>query len=663
MTATGSTEEQRAADDAARLQAARDAVAEHRWAAALELLRAADEAGLLEREDLSAYGDAAWWTGQLTTAIRARERAFAAHIKAGDPERAAATALAVANDHGHRLQSSLMTGWVRRAERLLEQLPECPAHAYLARARLNAATSRGDLDEALVQAETILEIAGRLGDRDLEGLGLQDKGRVLVAMGQVDEGLALLDEAVVVAISGDLSPHVTAVVYCNATVACQDLADYRRALEFSDAARNWCNRQAISGFPGMCRVRRAEVTRLRGAWDEAEREARQACVELEDFCLDYAGEGFYQIGEIRLRTGDLPAAEDAFRRSHELGRPPVPGLALLRLAQGKPAAGAAVLKRSLDDPAVARLARARLLAASVEISLAMSEIDDAKTAAEELADIARDFGTHALLAASAHANGAVALALGDEAAAMREMERARRLWQETDAPYEVALSRMLLAEAHVLAGDRDAAEYELQAARTAFERLGARPDVDRSDSALAALSDDSELSGTAVTPTMMFTDIVRSTQLVEAIGDDAWTRLLQWHDRTIRELVARHGGEEVDHAGDGFFVAFGDAKSALDCAVEVQDRLAEHRRQHGFAPSVRIGLHVGPAVRQGGSYKGRAVHAAARIGAAAEADEIVASADVLTAAGGGYPHSPPREMVLRGIRGPLTVVTVRPRSS
>jgi class 3 adenylate cyclase len=663
MTAAGSTEEQRATDGASRLQAARKAVAEHRWAEALELLRAADEAGLLEREDLSAYGDAAWWTGQLTIAIRARERAFTAHLKAGDRERAAATALAVANDHGHRLQSSLMAGWVRRAARLLEGLPECPGHAYLARARLNGAISRGDLDEALDQAERVMEIADRLGDRDLEGLGLQDKGRVLVARGEVEEGLALLDEAVVLAIAGDMSPFATAVVYCNATVACQDLADYRRALEFSDAARDWCSRQAISGFPGMCRVRRAEVTRLRGAWDEAEREAKQACVELEDFSLDYAGEGFYQIGEIRLRTGDLPAAEDAFRRSHELGRPPVPGLALLRLAQGKPAAGAALLKRSLDDPAVGRLARARLLAASVENSLAMSEIDHAKKAAEELAEIARDFGTHALLAASAHANGAVALALGNAVAALRESERARRLWQETDAPYEVALSRMLLAEAHVLAHDRDAAQYELQAARTAFERLGARPDVERSGVTLRGLSDDSEPSGTAVTPTMMFTDIVRSTQLVEAIGDGAWTRLLHWHDRTIRELVARHGGEEVDHAGDGFFVAFGDANGALDCALEIQDRLAEHRRQHGFAPSVRIGLHVGPAVRQGGSYAGSAVHAAARIGAAAEGDEILASTDVLAAAGDGYPHSEPREIVLRGMRGPLSVVTVRPRSA
>jgi class 3 adenylate cyclase len=293
----------------------------------------------------------------------------------------------------------------------------------------------------------------------------------------------------------------------------------------------------------------------------------------------------------------------------------------------------------------------------------MSEIDHAKMAADELEEIARDFGTHALLAASAHANGAVALSLGDAATALRETERARRLWQETDAPYEVALSRMLLAEAHVLADDRDAAEYELQAARTAFERLGARPDVERSDAALRALSDDTELSGTAVTPTMMFTDIVRSTELVEAMGDDTWTRLLHWHDRTIRELVGRHGGEEVDHAGDGFFIAFADAKVALDCALEVQDRLAEHRRQHGFAPSVRIGLHVGPAVRQGGTYKGRAVHAAARIGAAAEGDEILASADVLAAAGEGYPHSEPREIVLRGMRRPLSVVTVRPRSA
>lgn len=637
------------------LLAAREALAEHRWPDACDAFQVADEAGYLERHDFDGYGEAAWWTGQLTTAIRARERAFAAHLAAGDPQRAASAALAVANDYGHRLQHSLATGWVRRAERLLEGFPESVEHAWLARSRLSTALGRGDLDVALAEADKVMSIGQRLGSRDIEALGLQDKGRVLVARGEVDEGLALLDEAVVAAVSNELSPYNTAIVYCNATVACQDLADYRRAVEFADAAREWCDRQAITGFPGMCRVRRAEVTRLRGAWQEAEREAEQACAELTDFCLDYAGEGFYQVGEIRMRVGDLDAADAAFRQAHELGRNPVPGLAVLRLEQGKPAAGAALLRRSLEDPAVGRLARARLLAAAVEISLSLGDIEGASTSADELRGIAADFGTHALLATSAAADGALALARGDADRAVRDMERARRLWQETEAPYEVARSRVLLGRAHALANEPDSAGIELRAALRAFERLGARPDIERTEAVLRSLAAEPTA---ATVRTMMFTDIVRSTQLIEAVGDEAWGPLLGWHDRTIRELIAQHGGEEVHHAGDGFFVAFTAAADALTCGLEIQSRLAQHRREHGFAPSVRIGLHLGAAIRPGPSYEGRAVHIAARIGALAEPGEILASVEVIEAAGPGYRGSPPREVRLRGVRSPVQVVSV-----
>lgn len=640
---------------------ARDAFESRRWADAVRLLSQADEAGLLERDDLDRYGEAAWWTGRLDIAIRARERAFSAHLKANDPVRAAAAALSVASDHAHRLQSSIASGWVRRAERLLADLPTSPVHGYLARARLNAALSRGDLDSALREAETVLDIGIRLADRDLEGLGLQDKGRVLVAKGEVAEGLALLDEAVVTAIGGELNPYATAVVYCNSTVACQDLADYRRAVEFSEAARQWCDRQDISGFPGMCRVRRAEVTRLRGSWQEAEAEARQACAELADFSLDYAGEGFYQVGEIRLRIGDLDAAEEAFRQAHELGRNPLPGLALLRLAQGRPNAGLALLKGTLDDTSVTRLARARMLAALVEIRVALAEPDAAVEAAEELRGIADLFGTHALLATAAMATGQLELARGDAAAAMTALERARRLWQETDAPYEVARARELLGQAHLAAENTDAAALELRAAMATFQRLGAVPDASRTEAELRAFSTDAALR--PLTRTLMFTDIVRSTQLIEAVGDEAWTRLLGWHDRTIRALVPKYRGEEIDHAGDGFFIAFTDAADALDCALAIQRSLAEHRREHGFAPAVRVGLHVGEVVRPGTSYEGRAVHLAARIGALAEADEILASADVIAAAGREYRHGPPREVNLRGIQAPVTVVPIRAASA
>jgi len=638
-------------------QAARDAAAAHRWGEAFDLLGQADAGGALDREDLDLLGEAAWWIGRLGTAIEVRERAYAAHLKAGDKRGAAAAALALANDYGHRLQGSMVSGWVSRAERLLAGIPESPEHGYLARAHLNTALGSGDLDEALRWAQTVLDIGERLGDRNLEALGLQDKGRVLVARGEVAEGLALLDEAVVAAVGGELAAYATAVVYCNATVASQDLADYRRAAQFSEAARRWCDRQAISGFPGMCRVRRAEVTRLRGAWVDAEAEARQACAELSDFCLDYAGEGFYQIGEIRMRVGDLEAAEESFRQAHEMGRTPVPGLALLRLAQGKPQAGIALLRGALEDPSRTRLGRARVLPALAELAVAHGDLETAEAATAEMEQISEDFGTHALRAAAATARGEVLLRGGDPAAAIGTLERARRLWQETDAPYETARTRVLLAQAHRAVGDPDAAVLELQAALATFERLGGQPDAARAASALAAVAAQDAAPRTAVR-TMMFTDIVRSTDLIEAVGDQAWTRVRAWHDRTVRSLIASSGGEEIDHAGDGFFVAFPSADAALECAREIQRTLADHRRDHGFAPSVRIGLHSGSATRAGAGYEGKTVHVAARIAANAAGDEILASEETLAAATVAPLDAVIREIKLRGIREPVRVGSI-----
>lgn len=646
-----------AGSEAHTLQAARDAVLAYRWREAFELLKEADEAGLLEREDLDGYGEAAWWLGQLGTAIEVRERTYAAHLKAGDRTRAAATALALASDYSHRLQGSMASGWVSRAERLLAGLPEAPEHGYLARAHLSGALGSGDLDEALRQAQQVLDIGERLGDRNLEALGLQDKGRVLVARGQVAEGLALLDEAVVAAVGGELAPFQTAVVYCNATVASQDVADYRRAAQFSEAARRWCDRQAIAGFPGMCRVRRAEVTRLRGSWADAEAEARQACEELKDFCLDYAGEGFYQVGEIRLRMGDLEATEEAFRQAHELGRAPVPGLALLRLAQGRPQAGVALLRGALDDASRTRLGRARLLPALAEVAVAHGDLETAEAAAAEMEQIAEDFGTHALRAAAAGARGEVLLGRGEHVAAISALERARRIWQEIDAPYETARARLLLGEAHRASGDPDAATLEFQAAATTFERLGGLPDAARARSALSSLETRDTPALSAVR-TMMFTDIVRSTDLIDAVGDESWMRVLAWHDRTVRALIASFDGEEIHHAGDGFFVAFPSADAALGCARQIQHTLAGHRDEHGFAPSVRIGIHSGAAIRAGASYEGKVVHVAARIAALASGDEILASEETLAASTAGSASASMREVKLRGIREPVRVAAV-----
>jgi class 3 adenylate cyclase len=639
------------------LAQARAAAAEHRWHDALELFSAADAANLLTPGDLDMFGDAAWWTGDMNAAIAAQERAYAGHTAAGDHPRAARTALQLATEYNQRLESAVASGWVSRAQRLLEGTPEAHAHGLLERARRNAALHRGDLEEALDHANRVFEIGTRLADRDLIGLGMEDKGTVLIQLGRVEEGMALLEEAMVAAIGDELSPRAAAIVYCNATIACEDVADYRRAADFSQAAKRWCERQQISGFPGMCRVRRAEITRLSGAWEEAESEARQACDELRDFALAYAGEGFYQIGEIRLRMGDFGAADSAFAEAHELGRDPQPGLAMLRLNQGQTDAARSLLRGALEDPVTTPLERARLLPALVEAAAAAGDVEQAREAADEMSRLAETYGTHALRAAAAGAVGQAALLEGAFDAAAESFRQARRIWQEINAPYETARARAWLGRTLIASGRNEAAALELRSAIATFARLAAEPDLKMAHAELERIEGASagELAAGRAQRVFMFTDVVRSTDLIEAIGDDAWSALLHWHDDTIRHVVIEHRGEVLDHAGDGFFIAFADADQGIEAAMAVRRTMRDHRRDHGFAPAIRIGLHTAEATKSGASYSGRGVHIAARIAALAGPDEILASEDALAATSHPVAHGALRQERLKGIRSEVKV--------
>jgi len=640
-----------------RIAAGQDALRRHAWNEAFEHFSLADAEAALPPERLERLAEAANWIGRLDDSVAARERAHAAYLERGERRRAGFMALLLAHDHFSKGQSALANGWIRRAERLLESEPDCIEYGHLLRARGLVAK---DPDEALRHARAAHDLALRLGDRDLAALQLQEQGRLMVGQGHVAEGLALIEEATLTAISGELGPQATGDIYCNAIDVCRRLADHGRASEWTDAARQWCERQGILGFPGVCRVHRAGILRLRGALSDAAREATTACQELRPYDVGATAAAFYELGEIRLRLGDLETAEQAFRQAHELGRDPQPGLALVRLAQGKIEAAGAAIRRALTDESTDRLARSQLLPAAVEIALASGDLDGARTAVEEFAAIAAVYGTPAMEAALLSARGHVELATGDDARARRTLRAACRRWQEVDAPYETARARMALAAALRAAGDLETAGLELAAARTAFERLGAVLDVARVIEVEAQASPrarTTEPPRTAETRTFMFTDVVGSTQLVEAIGDEAWADLLRWHDQTLRGLFAAHGGEEVDHAGDGFFVAFPSAPQALDCGVAIQRTLFEHRRAHGFAPQVRIGLHAASAQREAQAYRGRGVHVAARIAALAEAGEIVASEETLHAAP-GIAHGAARAVPVKGLSQSIRVATV-----
>ena len=642
------------------LAAGREAIAQHEWHSAFDLLTQADEMEPLGAEDLERLAEAAFWTGRLDRCIAARERAYAHYLEAGDNRKAAVTALDVSQDYFNKLEHSIGAGWLNRGERLLKDEGDVPEKGRLALMKGFGALRMSDFDAALEFAAQVLDHGMKYGDRDLQAFGLLIEGSARIGKAEVKEGLALLDEATVAAVSGELGSLASGVIYCVAIGTTTALADYERASEWTAASERWCQREAITGFPGVCRVHRAEIMRLRGSWTEAESEARRALGELKNFNLEYAAQGFYEIGEVRFRMGDLEEARAAFRQAHELGRDPQPGLALLYLAEGKPDAARSSLRIALDEEGMDPLIRCRMLCPFVSIAIAAGDLEAARDAANEARELAARYHSDVLGAAALCATGELQIAEGDARGAVDSLRKAVRVWQSADLPYEAARSRMLLGIALRMLGDEEAALLELGAARTTYERLGAVIDLRRCleliGEEVAADLPKASAPTARVTKTFMFTDIVDSTKLLEVIGDKAWERILSWHDRTLRDLFEEHQGQEVKQTGDGFFVAFDRAAEAIECAVAIQGRLAD--QSVAFPAQIRIGLHTSEATLKGRDYGGKGVHAAARIGGAAGGGEILASRAVLDEAPSRFPTSGFRAVELKGVAEPVEIAAI-----
>lgn len=453
------------------VERARAALAVCDWAAAYDLLTGATDDSP-DADTLETLGDAAWWTSRLDECIAARERAYALREDAREGRAAAHLALLLHDNHIFKGRRSVAGGWLRRARRLLEAEPECAEQGGLLVRLAETAHTEGDVDGALETAERALEIGRRLRDADLEADSLQAIGRLLIAAGRPADGLASYDEAMLLARESRLSPFETGKVYCSLISACEELGDYQRAAEWTEFGARWSEGHPVTVFPGLCRVHRAEMLQQRGEWVEAEQEARRAYDELCDVNVFNSGSAFYEIGEIRRRLGDLDGADEAFRQADELGRQPQPGLALLRLAQGRRVAAAASISRAIAEESWNRLARAKLLPAQVEIAVAAGDLDTAATAVDELDGIADEYDSPGLRAAATLARGRLELAREDNQACAT-LRRALHQWQTFDLPYEVASTRVLLGLACRQAGDEDAAVSSFDAAAAIFQRLGA----------------------------------------------------------------------------------------------------------------------------------------------------------------------------------------------
>jgi len=457
------------------LAAARIAFAARRWADAHDGFLAARHGDQLDADDLAALSQAAWWLGLTDESLAAGEEAYRRYLDAANNRRAAYRAFDVAYGYFLKGNEAVGSGWIGRAHRLLDGEPDCPEQGYLLYFAVETSLDGGE--ETLGKAREVQACGRRHGDRNLVAAGIVAEGRVLIKLGRAQEGVALLDEGMLEASSLEMAPGWAGNIYCHLMAACYELGDIGRAAAWTQSTAEWCEAMAPAVlFKGICRVHRAQVMQIRGHWTQAQDEAERVCEDVAHIHVGVVAEGHYQIGEIKRLRGDLDGAEQAYQDGHRLGRDPVPGLALLRLAQGR-ADAAAVLIRSALTGVGDRLARARLLVAQVEIAIALGDEATATAAADELDEIASIYGSSGLHAAARRSRGAVLLAAGHPEEALSTLRTACTGWNELEAPYDCAKVRVLLAQAYQQLGDTESSERELATAREAFEALGALLDA------------------------------------------------------------------------------------------------------------------------------------------------------------------------------------------
>jgi class 3 adenylate cyclase len=636
----------------ALLADARTAYGRSEWHEARAGFLAADGEQPLDAADLERLAWSSLWEGDQPAFLTALERAEVAFGDAGDRAGAARVALEQARHHKQMLDEAVALVCFTRALEHLDGVAESAEHAQALWSLSFTQMESGDADGARASLEEARAIARRVGSPGMEAMAVQGLAHLGVTEGSISEVLPLLDEAAALAMRPGVAPVHAGYVYCAVISVCRALCDWRRATEWTRVSTRYCERESISGYTGLCRFHQGEIDRMHGDLAGAEARVLQACEELLAINRYSAAWGYSELVDIRVRRGDLEGAEEALAQAVAFGDDGQPGRARLLLARGDARGAVLSLKRSLGDSGfMARERRIFLLPVYVSACLAAGDEEGAAEGLAELEERAGHLGTLGPVAAATVARGELALHRGDVDDAITSLQEGVRAWCEVDAPYEAAQARVVLARALAAQGDETAARLELKAAARTVEEIGAVVDLD-----IAAPGSD-QAAGRAIR-TFLFTDIVESTRLLELLGDLAWEQLLRWHDRTLRAEFERWDGEEIKHGGDGFFVAFELPDHAIRCAVAIQRALASHRAEHGFAPSVRMGLHAGEATTRDGDYFGAAVTRAARISAAADGGEILVSTELLASAGASFPVLDERTLDLKGIAEPAPAALI-----
>jgi DNA-binding CsgD family transcriptional regulator len=461
------------------LEAAREHYGRRAWTQAFESLGAADRVVELGAEDLERLATSAYLTGRDDDYLDALDRAHQAYLRDGQTLRGVRCAFWLGLRLALRGDSGRASGWLARAARLADaEQRECVERGYLLLLPAEQSLQAGDFDRGYATATAAVEIAERFDDRDLLTCALHLQGRLLLRQGHVARGLARLDEAMIAVTGGNLSPIVTGLMYCSVIDACQQVFAAGRAREWTLALARWCEEQAeMVAFTGICLAHRAQVMRLHGSWQAALAQTRRAWERRAgEANRSTVAEACYEEGEIHRLRGDFAEAESSYRNASRYGREPQPGLALLRLAQGRTPVAVAAIRRvtgTVGDAAE----RVRILPAYVEIMLAAGDLPAAHAACDELDTVAVRLDTEVVTATAAQARGSIEAAEHDAYAALGSLRRALSVWQSIDAPYLAAKTRVSIARACHALGDEDGAEFELDAARAVFERLGASPDI------------------------------------------------------------------------------------------------------------------------------------------------------------------------------------------
>jgi DNA-binding CsgD family transcriptional regulator len=469
------------------LQGARACYDRREWNSAYAAFVSADQKCPLDVHDLERLAIAAYLTGRDQEFQHAFDRIHRAHVEANNRLAAARAAFWLALNLELRGEFAQSNAWVVRGEQLLEG-HDCVERGYLLLSTCEQQLRDGNAEGALTTAATAAAIGDRFREADLAAAARHLQGRALIQQGQIAAGLSRLDETMLAAVSGELSPIMTGLMYCSVIEACHAVYALRRAREWTLALSGWCEQQSeLVTFTGTCLVHRAEIMRLHGAWPDALAEVRRATERAERADRKPPAAALYEQAEIHRLRGEFAQAEAAYRAASLRGYEPQPGLALLRMAQGRTDAATASIRR-LVCATTDRQQRARLLPAYLDIMLAIGDLQEARSACEEIQSFAKMFDTDALWAMAAQAHGATNLTDGDARAAVGHLRRAFEVWQRLEAPYEAARVRLLMGLACRALGDEEAGALEFTAAKATFEQLGAAPDLARLDT-LASRSD------------------------------------------------------------------------------------------------------------------------------------------------------------------------------